>query len=57
MPGVVTVPFTTPGSYAFVVPAGISSLTVTAVGGSGDCCEGTAGGHGASVTATGPATP
>lgn len=49
--------YTVPGTYEFVVPAGITSLTVTAVGGSGGSCDGTAGGHGASVTATVPAAP
>ena len=51
-----TASFTAPGTYTFVVPTGVSSLMVTAVGGAGGSgAAGTqAGGLGATVTATVP---
>jgi hypothetical protein len=53
-----TVNFTSPGVYSFTVPAGVSSLSVTAIGGAGGSsvfggCT-SAGGEGASVSATLP---
>lgn len=46
-----TASFTTPGQYTFTVPAGVSSISVTAVGGAGGTCF-VAGGEGASVAGT-----
>ncbi|MHB1537865.1 MAG: hypothetical protein ACYCYN_05065, partial [Solirubrobacteraceae bacterium] len=47
-----TTTYATPGSYIFTVPAGVSSLTVTAVGAAGGACNATSGGEGASGTVT-----
>jgi hypothetical protein len=47
--------FTPVGGHLFTVPAGVNSLTVTAVGAHGGGC-GIAGGRGASITATVPVT-
>ena len=44
--------FTTPGEYSFVVPAGVSSVSVSAVGGAGGSCNGVTGGEGASAAGT-----
>ena len=44
--------FTTAGEYSFVVPAGVSSVSVSAVGGAGGSCNGSAGGEGASAAGT-----
>jgi hypothetical protein len=52
-----TTTFTTPGTYAFTVPDGVTSISVTAIGaggGAGWCVVSSGGGHGASVTATLP---
>lgn len=50
-----TTTFTTPGEYSFTVPAGLSSISVTAVGGAGGSCVfGWAGGEAASVSGTVP---
>jgi len=46
-----TAGFTTPGQYMFTVPAGVSSVSVTAVGGAGGTCFAT-GGEAASVAGT-----
>ncbi len=46
-----TATFNTPGQYMFTVPAGVSSLSVTAVGGAGGACF-QAGGEGAAVAGT-----
>lgn len=52
-----SVAFNTPGTYSFVVPANVSSLTITAIGGAGGgCYEGT-GGEGAAVSEAVPVTP
>ena len=47
-----TAPFTTPGQYLFTVPAGVSSISVTAVGAAGGSCFGNGGGEAASVSGT-----
>ena len=56
-----TTSFTSPGSYSFTVPAWVSSITVTAVGGSGGSLTGGcilySGGEGASLTATVAVSP
>lgn len=57
-----TVSYTTAGSYSFTVPAGVSSIAVTAVGAAGgssaSCIStGASGGRGASVSATVAVTP
>jgi hypothetical protein len=44
--------FTTPGQYAFTVPAGVTSVSVSAVGGAGGSCNGTTGGEGAAAAGT-----
>lgn len=51
-----TTTFSLPGSYPFTVPAGVSSVTVTAVGAAGGQggCTGGGGGQGALLTATVP---
>jgi hypothetical protein len=50
--------FTTAGNYAFTVPAGVTSIAVTAIGAAGGGCNGFSGGAGASLTAnTVPVTP
>lgn len=50
--------YTTPGSYSFTVPAGVTSIAVTAIGGAGgDCIVVPSGGEGASVAATVPVAP
>jgi hypothetical protein len=46
-----TATFNTPGQNTFMVPAGVSSISVTAVGGAGGACF-QAGGEGASVAGT-----
>lgn len=58
-----TTSFTSPGSFPFAVPAGISSITVTAIGAAGGAvpaastCLAQSGGRGAQVTATLSVTP
>jgi hypothetical protein len=52
-----TVTFTTVGAATFTVPAGVTSLTVTAVGGGGAGSIPSAGGSGAKVTGTLAVTP
>jgi hypothetical protein len=58
-----TAVFNTPGAYTFTVPAGVTSVTITAIGAGGGSTPridssfacgpaGAAGGHGASVTGT-----
>ena len=49
--------FTTSGQYSFVVPAGVSSVSVSAVGGAGGSCNGATGGEGASAAGTFPVQP
>jgi len=51
--------FTTPGEYSFTVPAGVTSLAVTAVGAGGatSSCGDVAGGEGASLSATVAVSP
>lgn len=49
--------YSTPGSYSFVVPAGITSIYVAAVGGRGGDCFGGTGGQGSSATAVVPVSP
>src|ERR1044072_473205 len=50
--------YTTAGSYSFTVPAGVTSVAVTAIGGAGgDCIVVPSGGEGASVAATVAVTP
>ena len=52
-----TVVYDSPGHYAFAVPAGVTSLSVTAVGAAGgDNCA-AAGGRGAKLAATVPVVP
>src|SRR3954447_26472553 len=55
-----TTSYTAPGRYAFTVPPGVTRVQATVVGaagGSGWCVATSAGGRGASVTATLPVTP
>ena len=52
-----TATFTTPGQSEFTVPLGVTSISVTAIGGAGGSCTGNAGGEGASASATFPVTP
>ncbi len=54
-----TTPFSTPGEYTFTVPAGVTSISVTAIGAAGgdNPCWGPTGGEGATVTATLPVSP
>jgi hypothetical protein len=48
-----TTSYSSPGVYAFTVPAGISSISVTAIGAPGSAsCDAASGGEGAGVTAT-----
>ena len=47
-----TCAYTTPGGYTYTVPAGITRITITAIGAAGGACDGGSGGEGASVTAT-----
>lgn len=49
--------FKTPGHYSFVVPVGVDSLTVAALGGAGGGCLGTEGGEGARAAGTFPVSP
>lgn len=51
-----TVTYDAPGSYSFVVPAGVSGIEVTATGAAGGGCAPAtgAGGRGASVSALFP---
>ena len=49
--------FTEPGPHNFVVPAGITSIYVKAVGAAGSGCVRAYGGSGASVTAVVPVSP
>ncbi|MFL5824555.1 MAG: choice-of-anchor D domain-containing protein, partial [Solirubrobacteraceae bacterium] len=51
--------YTMPGQYTFTVPAGITSIDVTAIGGAGGhgCAFSPAGGEGARVSATLAVTP
>jgi glycine rich protein len=50
-----TVSYSTPGSYAFTVPQGVTSLTITAVGAAGGGCAANGGGGlGAEVSAAVP---
>lgn len=52
-----TVEYGTPGQYEFTVPAGVTSVSVTAVGAAGGAnCE-ASGGKGAKLGATVPVTP
>jgi hypothetical protein len=51
-----SVSFTAPGDHIFVVPAGVQSVTVTAIGAAGGGC-GAAGGRGAQITGTVAVTP
>ncbi len=48
--------FTTPGTSLFLVPAGVTAIQVTAVGGAGGSCYSGPGGRGGSVTAIIPVT-
>ena len=55
-----TVAFRSPGRHSFIVPAGVRSLTVIAVGAAGGNCRvdmGGAGGVGAALTAVVPVKP
>jgi hypothetical protein len=52
-----TTTFSSPGEYTFTVPAGVTSITVNAIGAAGGACLGLVAGEGASVTATVPVTP
>ena len=53
-----TASFTTAGSYTFTVPAGVTSIAVTAAGAAGGSISGGGtGGRGAGVAATVPVTP
>jgi hypothetical protein len=54
-----TATFSTPGQYSFVVPPGVRSVTVIAIGAAGGGCPGFlgAGGSGAALTATAPVVP
>jgi hypothetical protein len=49
--------FTAAGAHNFVVPAGVTSIYVNAVGAAGSGCAGAYGGRGASVTAVVPVSP
>ena len=49
--------FTTLGQSTFTVPAGVTSVTINAIGAAGGGCTGVAGGEGASVTATVAVSP
>ena len=50
--------YNTAGGYSFTVPAGVTSIAVTAIGGAGgDCLVVGSGGEGGSVAATVPVTP
>jgi PASTA domain/Glycine rich protein len=49
--------FTAPGAHNFVVPAGVTSIYVNAVGAAGSGCVRSFGGSGASVTAVVPVSP
>jgi hypothetical protein len=51
-----TATFTAPGLSQFVVPDGVSSITITAVGAAGAACSTSTGGEGASIGATVPVT-
>jgi len=56
--GIGTATFTDPGQHSFTVPAGVTRVTVTAVGGRGGSgCFGWDGGRGAALTATLPVSP
>jgi hypothetical protein len=48
--------YTTPGTYSYVVPEGVASVAVTAIGAPGGACYGASGGLGAEVQATIPVT-
>ena len=50
---------TTPGTYTVIVPAGVTSVTITAVGGSGgsDIADVVAGGEGGVITQNASVTP
>jgi Glycine rich protein len=50
--GTATATFTTPGQYEFTVPAGVSTVTVTAMGAAGGSCLRESGGEGALLTGT-----
>jgi hypothetical protein len=55
-----TTAFTSPGQYSFVVPEGVRSVTVIAIGAAGGDCsvdQGGAGGPGAALTASVPVIP
>jgi hypothetical protein len=53
-----TTTFRTPGAYQFTVPAGVTHVTVVAIGGAGGSCgEIELGGRGAAVTAEVPVAP
>src|SRR5581483_6444509 len=49
--------FATLGDHPYTVPAGVTSITVKAVGAAGGNCDPAHGGRGASITATVPVTP
>lgn len=49
--------FTTAGTHFFTVPAGVTSIYLTAIGARGGVCFGATGGKGASVGAIIPVTP
>ncbi|HEY2767032.1 MAG TPA: choice-of-anchor D domain-containing protein [Solirubrobacteraceae bacterium] len=50
-----TTSYTSPGVYVFAVPAGIASISVTAIGAAGGAsCDAASGGEGASMSATIP---
>ena len=49
--------YSTPGSYSFTVPLGVTDIYVTAVGAAGGDCYQAAGGRGASISANVPVTP
>jgi glycine rich protein len=48
--------YTSPGSYSFTVPDGITHVAITAVGAAGSSCVAAVGGEGASVSADIPVT-
>jgi len=58
-PAPTTTSYTKPGTYTYTVPAGVTKITIVAVGGPGGSCPdvGTVGGGGAAVTAIFSVTP
>ncbi len=49
--------FGNPGNHSYTVPAGVTSITVQAVGAGGGNCAPAHGGRGAAITATVPVSP